>query len=106
MEIADLLYSDDLVLCCEYEEYLRAMVGVFVEVCRKKGLKVHGGKSKVMALNGEEGLEREVQLGGIHLEHVSEFKYLGCVLDESGADGAKCSRKVARGRKVARVGRW
>ena len=31
------------------------------------------------------------------LEHVSEFKYLGCVLDESGTDGAECSRKVARG---------
>ena len=35
------------------------------------------------------------------LEHVSEFKYLGCVLDKSGADGAECSRKVASGRRVA-----
>ena len=24
----------------------------------------------------------------IRLEHISEFKYLGCVLDESGTDGA------------------
>ena len=24
-----------------------------------------------------------------------EFKYLGCVLDQSGTDGAECSRKVA-----------
>ena len=31
----------------------------------------------------------------------SEFKYLGCVLDESGTDEAKCSRKVTSGRKVA-----
>ena len=37
----------------------------------------------------------------IRLEHVSEFKYLGCVLDDSGADEAECSRKVASGRKVA-----
>ena len=28
-------------------------------------------------------LECEVYVDGIRLEHVSEFKYLGCVLDES-----------------------
>ena len=42
-----------------------------------------------MILNGEEGLECEVQVYGIHLEHVSEFKYLGCFLDESGTDGGR-----------------
>ena len=35
------------------------------------------------------------------LEHVSEFKYWGCVLDESGTDEADCSRKVATGKRVA-----
>ena len=52
-------------------------------------------------LSGEEGLECEVCVDGIRLEHVSEFKYLGCVLDESGTDEAECSRKVASGRRVA-----
>ena len=37
----------------------------------------------------------------IRLEHVSEFKYSGCVLDESDTDEAECSRKVASGRWVA-----
>ena len=50
-----LLYADDLVLCIESEEDLRAMVGRFVEVCRR-GLKVNAGKSKVMVLGGEVGL--------------------------------------------------
>ena len=54
-----------------------------------------------MVLNGEDGLECEVHVDGIHLEHVSEFKYLGYVLDECGTDGAECSRKVAGGRRVA-----
>ena len=35
------------------------------------------------------------------MEHVSEFKYLGCVMDESGTDGVECSRKVASGKRVA-----
>ena len=30
----------------------------------------------------------------------SEFKYLGCVLDESGTDEAECNRKVASRRRV------
>ena len=76
------LYADDLVLCGESEEDLRAIVGWFTEVCRRRGLKVKACKSKVMVLNGEERLEYEVHVHGIHLEHVSEFKYLGCVLDE------------------------
>ena len=65
------------------------MVGLFVEMCRRRELKVDAVKSKVMVLNVEEGLECEIHIDGIHLVHVSEFKYLGCVLDESGTDGAE-----------------
>ena len=50
-----LLYADDLVLCGESEEDLKTMMGLSVEVCRKRGLKVNAGKSKVMVMNGEEG---------------------------------------------------
>ena len=59
---------DDLVLHGESEEELRVMVGQFVEVCRRRGLKVNEGKSKVMVLNGEEGLEFKVYVDRIHLD--------------------------------------
>ena len=45
-------------------------------------------------------LECSVYVDGMRLEHVSKFKYLGCVLDESGTDEAECSRKGASGRKI------
>ena len=96
-----LLYSDDLFLCGEPEENLRAMAGHFVEACRRRGLEVNAGKSKVMLLDGEEGLECEVRVDIIRLEHVSEFTYLGCVLNESGTDEAECSRKPMSERRVA-----
>ena len=97
-----LLFADDLVLCGgESEEDLRVMVGQFAEVYRRRGLKVNAGKSKVMVLNGEEGLECEVHVDRICLERVSEFKYLVCILVESGTDGAECSRKVSSRRRVA-----
>ena len=37
-----LLYADDLVLCGKSGEDLRVMVGLFAEVCRRRGLKVKG----------------------------------------------------------------
>ena len=54
-----------------------------------------------MILNGEKGLESKVYVDGISLEYVSEFIYLRFVLDESGTDGAECSRKIASKRRVA-----
>ena len=95
-----LLYADDLFLCGESEENLRVNVGRFAEVCRRRGLKFIAGKIKVMIMNGEEGLECEVHVDGVRLEHVSELKYLGCVLVEAGTDGSECSMVVASGRRV------
>ena len=55
------------------------MVGRFVEDFRRRGLKANAVKSKVMVLNGKDGLECEIRVYVVRLEHVSEFKYLGCV---------------------------
>ena len=48
-------YGEDLVSCGESEEDLKVMVGHFVEVCKRKCLKVNADKNKVMMLCGEEG---------------------------------------------------
>ena len=64
-------------------------------------LKVNAGKNKVMALVREEGVECEVCVDRMRLEHVSEFKFLGCVLDDLGTDEGKYSRKVVNRRRVA-----
>ena len=52
-------------------------------------------------LGGKEALECEVCVYGIRLEHVFEFKYSGCFLDESGTDEAEYSRKMVSWRRVA-----
>ena len=92
--LPSLFYAEDLILCGESEEDVKVMVGWFAEVFRRKGLKINAGKSKVMVLNGEEGLECEVYINGIRLEHVSEFKYFGCFW----------VNQVQTGQNV--VGRW
>ena len=57
-----------------------------------------------MGPNSGEGLECEVSVDEMRLEYVSEFEYLGCVLDELGTDEAKRRRKAASRRSV--VGGW
>ena len=76
-------------------------MGRFVEACERIGLKVHPSKSMVMVLGGEEGVECEVCEDGMRLEYVPEFKYLGCVLDDSCTDEIECRRKVVSGRRVS-----
>ena len=56
-----------------------------------------------MVLGEEKGVECEVSVDGMRLEHVSEFKYFGCVLDESSTDEAEYRRKVASGMGIAGV---
>ena len=43
----------------------------------------------------------KVMLDGEQLEQMSEFKYLGYMVDEKGTDDAECSMKVVNGRKMA-----
>ena len=50
-------YANDLVFCGELEEDLRPMMGRLVEVCIR-GLKVNVEESRMMVVNGEQGLKR------------------------------------------------
>ena len=50
------------------------MVGHFIEMCRRRSLKVNADKSEVIVLGGEEGLECKIRVDGTRLELMSEFK--------------------------------
>ena len=60
------MHADDLVLWGKSEEDLTAMVGRFVDVCRRRGMKVNAGESNLMIISGEKGLESEVHVDGVH----------------------------------------
>ena len=82
-----LLYADDLVLCGESEESLKKLIEGFGRVCKSRGLKVNVDKSKVMVVSGE-NKQCRIILEDELLDQVSEFKYLGYLLDEKGTDDA------------------
>ena len=51
LRLLGLLHVDDLVLCCEPEENLRAMRGSFSELC-KRDMEVNADESKVVLGRG------------------------------------------------------
>ena len=74
-------------------------MGRFVEICRMN-LKVNADKNEVTVVRGENGLEFKIRVDGARLEQVSEFKYLGCVLDISSTDETVSCRKEVDERKT------
>ena len=76
------------------------VVGHFVEVCRKRGLKGGANKEKSDGVRLVGGLGCEIHVDEAYLEQVSVLKYFRCVLDESGTDDVKCCRKLVSGNKV------
>src|SRR5678816_845099 len=87
-----LLYADDLVMFDESEKSLRGLVERFGRVCKRWGSKINVDKSKVMVVS-EDSPRCEVMLDGEQLKQMSEFKYVGYMLDDNGTDDAECSRK-------------
>ena len=62
--LPNLLHANNLVLCGKSKQDLKVMVERFVEVCRRRDLKINADKNKVMASGGEEGLDCLIHVEG------------------------------------------
>ena len=114
--LMDALFADDTVLLAESEDELQRMVNEFSDVCSRRKLKVNAGKSKVMVferkvreridfenpyrLVSEVPLETAVEMNGMVMEEVREFKYLGSVFSKHGTVEAEVRERAMQGRKV------
>ena len=79
-----LLYADDLVLLAETEDDLQNMLNSLSAWCYKWRMKVNAGKSKVVHFRpARQSRSMYVyRYNGDVIEAVSQYKYLGIVLDE------------------------
>ena len=82
-EVSILLFADDAVLVAETAEKLDGLVGKSERECLEKSLKINPSNSKVMWIRGnndDEGIKGRwegVKAGGVTLERVKSFRYLG-----------------------------
>ena len=78
-KLSHLLYADDAVLLTESREELQEYVKAFVNVCKKRNLKMNVNKSKVMVFERNGTSDAEIIIEGETMEVVDKFLYLGSV---------------------------
>ena len=79
-----LLYADDVALLSDNEQDMQTMLDYVANWCKTWGMKINMTKSKVMHIR-KKGTERTVysfKIGEKLVEYVSEYKYLGVIMDE------------------------
>ncbi|KAK6056685.1 hypothetical protein COOONC_05807 [Cooperia oncophora] len=91
--LTDLMFADDSAIFAETDEEATNIMCSLSEIAQSYGLKINAEKTKVMTSDGSPA---SVRLGSVALEQVSNFKYLGSVVQE---------RKVAAEAEVrSRIG--
>merc|ERR1711888_251428 len=98
--ISQLLFADDTALVAESEKELQKLVTEFGVVCERRKLKVNVAKSKVLVMEDDVTHNVNITLDGAVLEEVSNFKYLGSVVDKSGSTESDVKYRLAEGAKV------
>ena len=103
-QINQILFADDTALVAVTEERLQMLVEAFNTVCKRRGLKVNVGKSKVMMCD-RDGSQRSlnVTMEGERLEQVDSFKYLGTHIAADGRMDVEVNYRVNEGMKTIGV---
>ena len=62
--------ADDWVICGEFVDDMRGMVGCFIEMYMRRDLRINADRSKMMVLGREEEFKREIHVDEVRLEQV------------------------------------
>ena len=84
LQLNILLYADDMVVLGETEEALQSLLHKIYEWCNDWRLKVNESKTKIVHFRNASSdvTEFKFMYGQSELEKVSQYKYLGIILDE------------------------
>ena len=83
--ISILLYADDVAIVCDNEQDMQVMLDFVHEWCNTWQMKINMSKSKVMHIRrkGTERSEFPFKFGQQVINYVSEYKYLGVIVDDT-----------------------
>ena len=98
--IRALAYADDVDLMGESLHEIDAKAREFVSEAGRVGLKVNEGKTKIVhAVRGEHDGPRVVSCGGMNIEVLPEFKYLGSIITSNDEVSREISARIAAGKR-------
>ncbi len=75
--LTDLTYADDIALLGDSAEAVQDAVDNIDRFAKVMGLWINASKTKVMSTQPRPGIQHIINLGGVPLEEVESFKYLG-----------------------------
>lgn len=97
-KLNDLDFADDLCLLSNSISGIQAQLLCLDTAGRDRGLRINIGKTKLMRIN--ENNNTPVMIGGIAIEEVSEFCYLGSTMAKDGGTLEDIKSRVTKARAV------
>lgn len=88
----ELRYADDLVLFARSAEDATFMLEKLDFIANSYGLKLHPGKTEHLALNGP---DIPITLHGSPIKSTTNFRYLGCIINNSLDDSTEIRSRIA-----------
>ncbi len=99
--ISSLLFADDVVLLAPSDQDLRHALGRFAAECKAAGMRISTSKSKAMVPSRKK-VACPLQVGGVFLPQVEEFKYLGVLFTREGRMEREIDRRIGAASAVVR----
>lgn len=96
-----LYFADDQVVISTKRDNLEHMLRDLNEEYRKKGLKINFNKTEYMAVGSPDA--GDITVGDDVCRRVSDFKYLGSLLNELGTSDMDVKRRAGQARNVTRM---
>ena len=86
-----MLFADDIVICEETKEEVEWRIECWRYALERRGMKVSRSKTEYLCVNGENDKET-VKMEDTKVPRVTDFKYFGSMVQESGS----CEKKVKK----------
>ncbi len=99
--ISSLLFADDVVVLATSDQDLQHAPGRFAAECEAVGMRISASKSEAMVLSRKR-VACPLQVGGVLLPQVEEFKYLGVLFTSEGRMEREIDRRIGAASAVMR----
>jgi len=94
--LEDLDFADDLALLSHSHAQMQRKTDLLAEISGQTGLKIHGGKTKILRLNNR--TDEPITLADSPLEEVDSFTYLGSVINKKGGADEDIKARIGKAR--------
>ena len=99
--IQTLTYADDIVIIADTPAKLQYILDEWVKALTKRGLLVNPNKSKILHVSkNEENKTFPINLGGVEIETVQEFKYLGTFFSRDGKIDREIKNRISNANNI------